>query len=104
MCCVIDQCQPVSRIAAATSKEYQIGTLTYAGEKGCRVEFGKGLAINFVGIDQADRRFYRFQHVDFIFGADMYAKLLIEGVLKKPELPLAQMAVFGRVLSGAYPT
>ena len=131
--CVIDQCQPVSRIAASTAKEYRIGTLKYSGECVCRVDFeeryperrvstvnlvvcaakkslspsadvDKGLAMHYMGIDLADRRFYRSQHVDVIFGADLYAKVLMEGVLKKPGLPLAQMTVFGWVLSGACPT
>ena len=104
--CVIDQYQPESRIAATTAKEYWLGILMYAGEKVCRVEFEerypekrvstinlvvcaakkslspnsdvyKRLALHFIGIDLADRRFYRYQPVDVIFEADMYTKLLM---------------------------
>ena len=83
--CVIDQCQPVSRIAASTAKECRIGTLKYSGESVCRVDFeeryperwvstvnlvvcaakkslspsadvDKGLAMHYMDIDLADRR------------------------------------------------
>ena len=55
----------------------------------------KGLVMHFIGIDLADRRFYRSQPVNVIYDADKYAKLLIERVLKKPGLPLVQMTAFG---------
>lgn len=53
------------------------------------------------GIELADPHFYRSVQIDLLLGADIYANILKEGLLKgQPNEPIAQHTALGWIISG----
>ncbi|XP_075157335.1 uncharacterized protein LOC142230581 [Haematobia irritans] len=51
----------------------------------------------------ADVEFYKSGRVDIIFGVDIYAKIVSEGIIHRDGLPTAQNTIFGWTLYGLCP-
>ncbi|XP_065370016.1 uncharacterized protein LOC135962172 [Calliphora vicina] len=48
----------------------------------------------------ADSKFYESSSIDIVIGADLYPKIILEGVFSKPGLPSAQSTIFGWTIYG----
>ena len=128
---LIDQCGATSAISRDVVRKYNIKTFTTADGEICEVLFRTragsskyldvtmkvveaqystptrdiraDIAAKFCNIVLADRDFFRAAPCDVVFGVDVYPRIILEGLMASPGLPVAQNSIFGWLLSGMCP-
>ena len=129
---VLDQCDMVSSISRRLVRRYGLPTVSADGQTYCQVSFrspmgptptlrvamrvdeslsyfsptidlGPAIPGHFMGIVLADPDFGKARRVELVFGGDVYQRIILDGVLRSPGLPIAQKSIFGYVVSGACP-
>ncbi|XP_059219084.1 uncharacterized protein LOC131995115 isoform X2 [Stomoxys calcitrans] len=128
---VLDPCTAISKISRKFVKEVGLRTTTLGDESICAVSIASrqspqtafnttmrvnnhismdtptrslnaSMATNFKNITLADPQFYKSGPFSIVLGADLYARLILPGLLPSDgNLPVAMNTVFGWVLSGS---
>ena len=124
---LIDQCDPVGRISKGLVRKFGLRTLTAGGQTFCQIsvyfrlpdyvqsrnadrrydvfysptcDIGSEVSTTFFAIVLAASHFHRAKPVDIVFGGAIFQRILLDGVIRSPGLPIAQKTIFGFIISG----